>query len=215
MLGASGTGAAARASTKSDPLGRQAFLQLLVTQLRFQDPLNPMDATQFSSQLAEFSSLEQLTELNEGLAEQTQVNIRNTLAINTSLAASLIGKRVLSLGSQVMISDSGALSVAVNVGGMGGAATLRVLDSSGSEIAVSDLGRLAGGRQVIDLNDLNVPSGVYTYEVSVTGPDDVAVEVTHFSGGVVDGVEFGADGPMLRVGGLLIRLSRLLEVEAG
>jgi len=63
---------------KKDPLGRDAFLQLLVTQLEHQDPTQPMDDSQFLAQLAQFSSLEQLQSVNTkldtiaGLVAQTQ-----------------------------------------------------------------------------------------------------------------------------------------------
>ena len=57
---------------RNDELGKDEFLQLLVTQLRYQDPLNPMDSTAFASQLAEFSGLEQLIKLNERFERQAE-----------------------------------------------------------------------------------------------------------------------------------------------
>jgi len=48
-----------------DPLGRDAFLKMLLAQMEHQDPLNPMDGTDFSAQLAQFSSLEQLFQMND------------------------------------------------------------------------------------------------------------------------------------------------------
>ena len=59
-------GGYAGASKRVDnTLGKDAFLKMLIAQLRHQDPLNPMDGTAFVAQLAQFSSLEQLTNLNE------------------------------------------------------------------------------------------------------------------------------------------------------
>jgi len=52
---------------KEDALGRDTFLTMLVAQLQNQDPLNPMDGTDFSAQLAQFSQLEQLINLNESM----------------------------------------------------------------------------------------------------------------------------------------------------
>jgi len=51
----------------SDETSRDTFLQLLVTQIRNQDPLNPQDPTEFVTQLAQFSSLEQLLEMRKAL----------------------------------------------------------------------------------------------------------------------------------------------------
>ncbi len=56
-------------SSSSNPLGdEQTFLQLLVSQIQNQDPLNPTDSSQFVSQLAQFSSLEQLISINQGVS---------------------------------------------------------------------------------------------------------------------------------------------------
>ena len=74
--GTSAANAAAQAvqdpSTRADSLGSDAFLQLLVTQLQNQDPTNPESNTEFVSQLATFSSLEQLTSINKGVTSMAQ-----------------------------------------------------------------------------------------------------------------------------------------------
>jgi flagellar basal-body rod modification protein FlgD len=61
---------AATGSSSSQLVSEQAFLQLLITQLQNQDPLSPADPTQFVSQLAQFSSLEQMSQLNASVTQQ-------------------------------------------------------------------------------------------------------------------------------------------------
>lgn len=200
--------------TKSD-LGRNEFLMLLVSQLRNQDPLSPMDATQFATQLAEFSGLEQLIQLNERFQAQADITSMMSISINTSLASSLVGRRVLAVGTEVFVPDSGEASITVDVNGAGGSATLRLFDANGVEIAVRKVGTVNGGRQTIPLNDLNLASGVYTYEFTVTGADNVTVDVTQYSTGLVDGVLFANGAILLQAGGLLLPLARLIEIGAG
>lgn len=86
---ASGTTAQRRSPEAAQSLGRQEFLDLLVTQLRHQNPLNPIEDTEFIAQLAQFSSLEAMQQMNQN----TQKNV----------SLSLLGRFVRA------ISDGGAV----------------------------------------------------------------------------------------------------------
>lgn len=74
-------------SIDNDGLGKDAFLQLLVTQLRYQDPLSPMDNSEFIAQMAQFSSLEQMQNMNNNLEDFLRMS-------SLSQGADLIGKTV-------------------------------------------------------------------------------------------------------------------------
>lgn len=69
---------AAAADDSGDVTGKNEFLQLLVTQLQNQDPLNPMDNTEFLSQMAQFSSLEQLIHINTTLEKMSAAQTETT-----------------------------------------------------------------------------------------------------------------------------------------
>jgi len=79
---------------KNDALGKDAFLQLLVTQMKYQDPLDPQDNSEYLSQLAQFSALEQMTNVSKGLSEVSKIvdNINSSVLIGQ--LSSMIGQPV-------------------------------------------------------------------------------------------------------------------------
>ena len=82
-------------------LGKDEFLQLMVTKLQNQDPLNPMEDEDYIAQLAQFSSLEQLTNISDGLDESNEWDYLQMQSINNVMAAGLIGKEVEASYDQV------------------------------------------------------------------------------------------------------------------
>lgn len=78
------------ASATGKSLGKEDFLKLLTNQLRNQDPLKPMDSTAFTAQLAQFSSLEQLFNINNGIEQMLSFQG----SMNNGMAVDFIGKTV-------------------------------------------------------------------------------------------------------------------------
>ncbi len=198
--------------TAKKSLDKDAFLTLLVTQLRNQDPMNPSDASEMAAQLAQFSSVEQLTQLNDAVASQELALQEATLLSKTSLGASLIGRAIIAVGDEVVVPGSGQAQIRVDVGTGGGSATLRLLDSNGNEVATRDLGKVSSGRQTLTLPD-DLPAGTYHYELTVTGANDARVPVTTYTTGTVDGVGFKNGQIVLRIGSLEVPMDDLAEIE--
>ena len=88
-------GTVTQVTNKSQALGKDEFLQLLVAQIKNQDPLNPTDSSQSIAQMAQFSSLEQMQNLNTTMTSMYNHNIANTLVNN----AVMIGKTVVAESS--------------------------------------------------------------------------------------------------------------------
>lgn len=93
-----GLGAATSAATGKKELGKDAFLQLLVTQLKNQNPLEPQDNGEFVAQLAQFSSLEGITTLNETVSGIAG-NYNSSQALQ---ASSLVGRSVIAPGDKAV-----------------------------------------------------------------------------------------------------------------
>jgi flagellar basal-body rod modification protein FlgD len=77
-------------STTGNALGKDDFLKLFTYQLKYQDPLSPLDSTEFTSQLAQFTSLEQLYNINENF----QHLLSFQASLNNGIATSLLGKEI-------------------------------------------------------------------------------------------------------------------------
>ena len=198
-------------------LGKEEFLQMLVTQLRHQDPMNPMEGQEFAAQLAQFSSVEQLVQLNEQYEQQAAAAAAMLAAANSNTALATIGRNVFALGDQVELpaTDPQLTEVSFTVGGYGGKATLVLLDESGREVGTADLGVLGAGRQTVKLGEAaeGLPSGVYGYRVDVKdGDKDVDVET--YMTAKVDGVRYGADGAVLTAGRLTIPIGQVIRVSS-
>jgi flagellar basal-body rod modification protein FlgD len=198
--------------TTKATLSKDDFLKLFVTQLKNQDPTSPLQPYELAAQLAQFTSVEQLTNLNNSVTQQLQAIAGSTLATQSSLGASLLGRQVVTAGNQFAVPASGQSSVVVDVGGAGGSATLTVEDAAGNPLATVPYGQIAGGRQTLALPAL-VP-GTYQYALSVKDANGGDVPVTTYTTGVVDGVQFQDGKPVLQMGGITVSLDQLVEVQS-
>ena len=214
LTGAGSAGAVAQEAKAGGLMGKDEFLQLLVAQLKNQDPMNPMNSEEFASQLAQFSSVEQLIEINDTLAGQEGMNAAVVEIMNASSALGVIGKEVLATGDTVEVRGSGSESVTIGVDGAGGAGVLRILDQDGKEVGTRELGHVGPGRQEIALGEAasGLDPGVYSYEVTVLNEAGGSVEVQTFARVQIDGVRYGPGGPVLISGNLEIPLASVVEV---
>jgi flagellar basal-body rod modification protein FlgD len=130
------TSAKASSTAKTaEIMGKEDFLTLLVAQLQNQDPLNPDDPTEFTAQLAQFSSLEQLTNLNtsmEGLTN-AQVNSEKLSALN------LIGKEI-SYNSSKFTFAGDSIELGYQLDGAATSVTLSIQDSNGKTVRTIEAG---------------------------------------------------------------------------
>lgn len=168
-------------------LGRTDFLTMLVAQLEHQDPLNPQDASEFSAQLAQFSSLEQLISMKSSLdqlvaAQTTSVNDRDVHGEDL-VAANLLGKEVAVFDNRLEVPAQGeSETIRFYLDGPASDVSLNVRNETGDILYTIDAikydedGSAVNGGWERGLNEFEWqrPSGSDDY---VRGPTDVVFEV--------------------------------------
>jgi len=194
-------------------VSKEDFLRLLVAQLEHQDPLNPMEGTEFTAQLAQFSSLEQLINVNKNLGK---LGTLETSMIQ-SQAVGMLGKQVLAEGNTFTISDGVSSDITFSLDGSSDQTMLSVLDANGGLVTVMDAGPLGAGQNQVpfsgrDGNGNLLPDGVYTYSVLATDADGKDIGVKTFSSGLVGGVTISNGVPLLSVGPTEIPLSSVVQI---
>lgn len=199
-----------------DELGKDDFLNLLVTQLQYQDPLNPMDSADFTAQLAQFSSLEQLTTMNSQLSELTEAQT----ALNNSQAVAYIGRTVLSNGNATQITDGLSEPLQVALADPAAEVFVSIYDTIGALRSTFSTGDMAAGRGIIDwagtdMNSNPLPDGKYWFEVAAIDGAGNEIGANPLSSGRVSGVAFTDGESSLTVNGQSIRMNDVIEVIQG
>jgi len=179
----------------SDVLGKDDFLQLLVTQLQNQDPLNPMDSTEFSAQLAQFSSLEQLYNVNDNLNGLGA----NQLTMNNTQTILMIGKTTWAYGNIVQKTDSSAVDIHFGLGGNAVETVVNIYNAQGDFIKTISAGTMDAGDHSVawdgtDSEGRTVTDGYYQFEVLAGDAEGRSVATETFIVGVVTGVTFNDNG---------------------
>ena len=191
------TAATATATTgTSNADSEKRFLKLLVTQLNNQDPLNPMDNAELTSQLAQMSTVSGIEQLNatlSGLVSQTGSN-------QVLQAASLIGTTVLAPGGSVKAGE-GATPFAVDLAAAASKVTMTVTDAAGTVVRTTDLGAMAQGVNALrwdgmDNNGAAVAAGAYQVQFTAANGSN-AVAATALTFGQVGSVKQGSSGVAL------------------
>ena len=196
----SGTTVASAAS--SQVLTQDDFLQMLIAQLQNQDPLNPLSGTDFAAQLAQFSSLDQLTKINTQLS-----SLASTLSsTNNSQVVSLIGDEVVANGNSITVSGA-STTLAYNLSQNAQQGTIQIYDSNGTLVNTLTFGQQQSGNNTVNWDTSNVNSGTYTFKVSAVDSSGNAVSATTMMTGTVTGVTFQNGVPYLSVNGQNVALT--------
>jgi flagellar basal-body rod modification protein FlgD len=212
--GARGT----QSSRVDDVLDRDAFLQLLVTQLQYQNPLDPTSNEEFIAQSAAFSSLEEMQNLNANM--QALIELEESSSITAAL--NLIGRNVtVNMGGledrPCFRLSNGATDSLNYLLSADGSVTIAIYDASGKLVRTVDIGSQTAGDHSFAWDGLSdvgtqMPDRSYSYEVSAIDADGNDVNASETVSGVVDGIIASENEPHIRLGDLRIPVSAVTEV---
>lgn len=189
------------------------FLNILTTQLKNQNPLDPLDTNQFTQQLVQFTGVEQQLKTNEFL-ETLMLAGQNTAK---SDAVSYIGKQVTASGKTGELTDEDAVFWSYNAEAAVANANVTIKNAAGS-VVYSETGSLNAGVGTFRWDgkgsDGNMaPNGTYTIDIKGTNLSGVAINVSTSSLGVVTAVDFTNNVPMLTVDGRKVALTDVTDVR--
>ena len=196
-----------------ESLGKEEFLRLLVTQLRYQDPLSPIDNTEFVAQLAQFSSLEQMQNMNSRFDEQNLL----IQSLNNSMAAALVGRGVVIASDTFKVSDGELPRAGFLLADHAETVTVDIVDAGGALVRTLEMQNLDAERHEIGWDGLDslgreVPEGEYSFTVTARDAADGVVSTLPVVVGTVESVVYENGTAFFSVGGRLVLIGALIEV---
>ncbi len=197
-------------------LGQDQFLNLLVAQLKNQDPLNPVDNSQMMAQLAQFSQLEQTKQM----ATAMTTFIKQQGAANATGLTALLGKHVTAQGSAFSLTSGTPSPLSFNLEAKASTVTVQVMNAAGVPVRTwKGTDQAAGIQNTLwdgkDDAGNGLPSGPYSFTVTAKGANGAAVAAGTQMTGVVTSVRYDAAGPVLIFdAGQVVQPSSIVNVQS-
>ena len=195
-------------------MGKDEFLKLLIAQLKNQDPLSPMDNTEFTAQMAQFSSLEQLFQVND--------NLQNLAALSASVsntqALALIGKEVTAEGDSVYAEGGQATTISFNLGESAASVRIHLIDSDGEVVRTIYRGSMSEGRHEVTWDGMSegggtAADGLYGYVVDAVNSAGEQVDTDTYMSGIVTAISMDSGITYVHIGDAKIMISEISEVR--
>jgi len=198
-------------------LAKDDFLSLLVTQMKYQDPMNPMDNQEFASQLAQFSTVEQLENIDSNLEQSININTILTQSISNTLATTFIGKDAKGYGDYVLINEDGNAHLSFDLSDSAKDVKITISDSSGNTVRTMTMSDLTAGEHEIDWDMKNdagetLPDAEYQFTVSATDINGDSVDLEEMMSGYITGIRYVNGAAMMMISNREIPFSMVYEI---
>ena len=198
-------------TTGSPELGKDAFMSLLLAQMKNQDPTNPLKSHEMAAQLAQFTSLEKLNNINEGISGLR----KDSQPSQNFQALSFIGKTVATDTSKINHLEKEARhDVTFELPADANELKIEIKDAEGKVVRTQALRNLKAGKNQASWNGQDdqgssLPPGEFTASFEATGSNGHKLHVETKTQGTISGVNFTAAGPQLLVGKQSISMSEV------
>lgn len=204
------TGAATQGQTSSTKsVGKDEFMKLLLAQLKNQDPLNPMDGTDFAAQLAQFSSLEQLKNLNTTLETQSV----NQMTLGYAQSVNMIGKEAVANSGNTVTANGQSTELNYRLANDAQSVTINILDKDGKLLKTWDEPARSAGMNHATWDSSGVEKGDYTYQITAKDSSGAVVPAETMTSGMVTAVHFRNNQILVTLNGREVPLSDIVKIK--
>jgi len=199
------------AGATSAAFSQDQFLQLLVTQLQNQDPLDPMDTSEFTNQLVQYADVEQAIQTNDTLSDILSLVSWNT----NTLALSYIGRTATYASEYGMLTD-GTATWRYDLAAEADSVTITVKDQNGNVVYETSGDTAKGSNSFTwdgtDSDGNQLPDGVYSISVEANDANGSAIEADIYGIGEITNVSTSGDEIVLIVGDLALSISSIVSL---
>lgn len=205
--------ATAAPANPNGAMGKDAFMKLLVAELKQQDPMDPMKAREMVGQLSELSTVEKLTGIDDKLT-----TLQSLTAVNGGIQnAGLIGRSIQADTNSLTLTGGEPAKLSYNLGGDAEAVSLTIRDAQGNVVKSVDLGAQGLGPRQFEWDGKNnsgerAPNGNYTFDIAAKAANGQSVVASTRVSGLVTGVSYESGTPQVIVGGRRIPLGDVTTI---
>ena len=201
-------------TTGNPTLGKDSFMTLLLTQMKNQDPTNPLKSHEMAAQLAQFTSLEKLTNINDSIG-----GLRKDQAPDHNFQAlSFIGKTISTDNSKVTHADQDERhDIGFSLPSDAPKVSMLVKDADGKTVRTLEFRNLKSGKNLLNWNGMTddgkaAPQGEYSIAMEAEGSNGHKLQVDMKTEGTISGVNFTARGPQLMVGKQVVAMNEVKSI---